>query len=244
MSNRLLPLQYRIAVLLRCQRGPLFILALGTLAALALDWDADYFDGAVARLVVAVGVPLALTTVGKDLRKGVAPLWVQKPVDPVRFYLARCAEGALASVVLSVVGMSIITAAALSSGWESVTHPFRPIVTGTLLSLVIASVGFGFSVTLPRIGQLATLTLFGFTLAFEFTVLLDPSATDSPWLPVVRAILLPWTPLLQLRAAAGVEPESLLQPLAWVFGYCAVWIGLGALGVRRAFAGGSWARSN
>ena len=243
MTRRLLPLQSGIAVLLRSQRRPLIVLALGTAAAFALDWHSDDFNGAIARLVVAVGVPMALTTVGTDLRKGVAPLWVQKPVDPVRFYLKRFVEGALASIVLSVVFMSIITMVALWSGWESVTHPFRPVVTGALLSLVIASVGFGLCVTLPRAGQLATVTLFGFTLAFEFTVLLDPSALDWPWLPVVRMVLLPWTPLLQLRAAAGMEPESLLPPLAWVFCYSVVWIGLGAFGVQRAFTRGSWARS-
>jgi len=243
MTTRLRPLPDRAAVLVRSRRGPLLILALGALATLALDWDSDDFDGAMARLVVAIGVPLALTTVGRDLRKGVAPLWVQKPVDPVRFHLSRFAEAALVSVALSVVCMSAITAVAYWSGWESVTHPFRPVATGTLLSLVIASVGFGFCVTLPRVGQLATLLVFGLTMAFELTLLLDPSAVDSPWVPVVRAILLPWTPLVQLRAATGTEPESLLQPLAWVFGYSAAWIGVGAYGVWRGFTRGSWARS-
>ena len=63
-----------------------------------------------------------------------APLWVQKPVEPVRFYLARFGEGALASVGLSVVIMSVIIPVALWSGWEPVTHPLRLAVVGALVS--------------------------------------------------------------------------------------------------------------
>lgn len=243
MNKRLLPLPARIGILLRARRVPLFILVLGAAGAIALDWHSDDFSGAVARLVIAVGVPLALTTVGADLRKGVAPLWVQKPVDPVRLYLARFVEVALVSVVLSVVSMSMIVAAALWSGWEAVTPSYRPLVTGTLLSLVIASVGFGFCVTLPRAGLLATVTLFGFTLAFEFSVALDASALNWPGLPFVRALLLPWTPLVQLRDVVEIGPGTLLRPLAWVFGYAAAWVGLGAFGIRRMFNHGSRARS-
>ena len=51
-------------------------------------------------------------------------------------------------------------------------------------------------------------------------------------------ILFPLTPLVELRAADGVEPESLVGPLAWVFCYAAAWIGIGAIGIRRAFSGG------
>ena len=141
----------------------------------ALEWSSGGFEATVAPLVALIGLPLVLTTVGADLRKGVAPLWVQKPVEPVRFYLARFVEGALASVGVSVVIMSIFVALASWSGWEPVTHPLRLVVVAALFAFAIASVGFGFCVVLPRVGQLATLTWIGVTVAREVLELLNPS---------------------------------------------------------------------
>ena len=208
----------------------------------ALEVRAGGFRGAAAGFVLVIGLPLALTTVGADLRKGVAPLWVQKPVGPVRFYLARFGEGALASVGLSVVIMSAIIPAALWSGWEPVTHPLRLAVIGAMVSFVLASVGFGFCVFLPRVGQLATITLLGITVARDLVELLDRAGLD--WLGLgslaAQMMLLPLTPLVELRAADGMEPESLVGPLAWVFCYAAAWIGIGAIGIRRILSGGAW----
>lgn len=244
MTRRLLPLPSRINILLRSRIGPLLVLALAAAAISAIDLRAGAFSGAATGLVLVIGLPLALTTVGADLRRGVAPLWVQKPVEPVRFYLARFGEGALASVGLSVVVMSIMIPVALWSGWEPVTHPLRLAVVGALVSFVLASVAFGFCVLLPRAGQLATITLLGITVARDLVELLDPVGLDWLGSPAVRMILFPLTPLVEIRAADGVEPESLVGPLAWVFCYAAAWIGIGAIGIRRAFSGGAWARSS
>lgn len=172
-----------------------------------------------------------------------APLWVQKPVDPARFYFARFVEGAVSSVVLSVLWLGVVNAIALWSGWELPTPLARMLVIGMLLSFVIASVGFGFSATLARGGRMATLALFGITIALEFMVLLDPSTANRPWFPVARVVLLPWVPLVELSVGGGIDSESLLLALAWILGYAAVWIGIGILGIRRAFTLGSWARS-
>lgn len=244
MTRRLLPLPSRINILLRSRLGPLLILALAAAAMSALELRAGGFRGAATGLVFVIGLPLALTTVGADLRKEVAPLWVQKPVEPVRFYLARFGEGALASVGLSVVIMSVIIAVALWSGWEPVTHPLRLVVMGALVSFLVASVAFGFCVILPRAGRLATMTLLGITVARDLVELLDLAGLDWLGSVAVQVILFPLTPLVELRAADGMEPESLVGPLAWVFCYAAGWIGIGALGIRRAFSGGAGARSS
>ncbi len=242
MTRQLLPLPSRITILFRSRGGALFILALAAAAMSALEWRAGNFEGTTARVVVVMGVPLVLTTVGANLRKGVALLWVQKPVDPVRFHLARFAEGALASVVLSVVVVSIFIAVALGSGWKPVTHPLRPVVIDALLAFVMASVGFGFCATLPRGGKLAALALVGVTVVREAFVLPDPSAMDWLRSPLVDMMLFPLTPLIELRATEGMELESLLGPLAWVLCYAAAWVGVGALGIRRAFSRGAWVR--
>ena len=242
MTRRLLPLPNRIAILLRSRRGSLFILALAAAAISALEWRAGNLAGTAARAVVVVGVPLVLTTVGGSLRKGTALLWVQKPVDPVRFHVARFAEGALASVALSVFIVGIVIAVALRSGWEPVTHPLRPVAVDALLAFVMASVGFGFCATLPRGGKLAALALLGVTVFREAFVLPDPVAMDWLRSPLVDMMLLPLTPLVELRATEGMEPESLLRPLVWVLCYAAAWVSVGALAIRRAFSRGAWVR--
>ena len=242
MRRRLLPLASRITLLVRSRRGSLFILVIAAAAMSVLEWRAGNFDGTAARVVVVLGVPLILTTVGASLRKGVAALWVQKPVDPVRFHLAGFAESTLASVALSVVIVGIFVAVALSSGWTPVAHPLRPVAIDALLALVMASVGFGFCAALPRGGELAALALVGVTVVREAFVQPDPSSMDWLRSPLVDAILFPLAPLIELRATAAMGPESLLRPFAWVLCYSAVWVSIGALAIRRAFSRGVWVR--
>ena len=244
MTRHLLPLPSRIAILLASRRGPLLILVLAAVAMSALERRADGFEGNVTGLVLVLGLPLVLTTVGADLRKGVAPLWVQKPVDPVRFYLARFFEGALTSVGSTVVTIGVVVAMALWSGWEPATHPLRPVVVNALFALVVASVAFGFCVMVPRAGKMATLALIGIAIAKEMLESLDPSGWDWIGSPLVSMVLFPLRSLVELRAAGGVEPESLLGPLAWVLCYSAAWVTIGALGIRHAFSRGAWARSS
>ena len=243
MTRQLLPLPNRLAILIASRRGPLLILVLAAAAMSALERRADGFEGSATGLVLVLGLPLVLTTVGADLRDGVAPLWVQKPVDPVNFYLAKFAEGALASVGLTVVTTSVVVAAALWSGWEPATHPLRPVVVNALFAFVVVSVAFGFCVMVPRGGKLATLTLIGVTIAREIMESLDPFGWDWIGSPLVSTVLFPLGPLVELRTVGGVEPESVLGPLAWVICYAAAWVVMGALGIRRAFSRGAWARS-
>ncbi|MDE2795580.1 MAG: hypothetical protein OXL34_12235 [Gemmatimonadota bacterium] len=243
MTRRLLPLPSRIAILIASRCGPLLILVLAAVAMAALERRAGGFDGTTTGLVMVLGLPLVLTTVGADLRKGVAPLWVQKPVDPVHFYLGKFVEGALASVGLTVVTISVVVAVVSWSGWEPATHPLRPVVVNALFAFVVVSVAFGFCVMVPRGGKLATMTLFGITIAREALVSMDPSGWDWIGSPLVSTVLFPLRPLIELRTVGGVEPESVLGPLAWVICYAVAWVVMGALGIRRAFSRGAWARS-
>lgn len=243
MTRQLLPLPNRIAILIASRRGPLLILVLAAVAMAALERRAGGFDGTTTGLVMVLGLPLVLTTVGADLRKGVAPLWVQKPVDPVNFYLVKFVESALASVGLTVVTTSVVVAVALWSGWEPATHPLRPAVVNALFAFVVGSIAFGFCVVVPRGGKLATLTLIGISVAREILESLDPSGWDWIGSPFASTLLFPLEPLVELRAAGGVEPESVLGPFAWVICYAVAWVGVGAVGIRRAFLRGTWARS-
>lgn len=243
MTKRHLPLQVRIAILFRSRSGPLAILALATAAIVALEHRLDDFTGVVSGLVVAVGVSLVLTTVGADLRNRVAPLWIQKPVSPVRFYLARFLEGTLASMSLSLLVIGVSIGVLLQTGWEPAVHPLRVVSAYALLAFVVAAIGFGLSVTLPRGGKLATVALLGVTLAREMLVAPDSTAVD--WLSSlpVRMLLFPMTALADLAAGEGMSPALLFRNLARVFCYAAAWIGIGALGIHRAFSRGTWARS-
>ena len=244
MTRRLLPLPSRITILLRSRCGPLLILALAAVAMAALEWRAGSLslEGSGARIVVVIGVPLVLTTIGASLRKGVALLWVQKPVDPVRFHMARFAEGALVSVALSVLIASIFIAVASRSGWEPVTHPLRPVAIDALFAFLMASIGFGCCATLPRGGKLAALALVGVTVAREALVPPDPASMDWLRSSPVDMMLFPLNPLIELRASDGTEAESLLRPLAWVLCYAGAWVAIGALGIRRVFSRGGWVR--
>ena len=243
MKQRLMPLQIRIAILLRSRSGPLFILALAAAAMAALVLRSGSFEGAAIGFLVAVGVPLVLTTVGADLRNRVAPLWVQKPVIPVRFFLVRFLETALASVSVSLLTIGVSIGVLLQTGWELAVHPLRALVAFALVAFVIASMGFGFCVTLPRGGKLATVALLGVTLARE--ALVGPNPSEVDWLSSlpVRMLLFPMTALVDLGAAEGMATETLLRHLARVFCYAAAWIVIGALGIHRAFSHGTWARS-
>ena len=243
MTQRILPLQIRIAILLRSRSGPLCILALATAATAALGLRSGSLEGAATGLLVVVGVPLVLTTVGADLRNRVVLLWVQKPVNPVQFYLARFLEGALASVSLSLLIIGVSIGVLLHTGWEPAVHPLRAVVAFALVAFVVASMGFGFCVTIPRGGRLATVALLGVTLAREALVGPDPSAVDWHSSLPVRMLLFPIAALADLATAEGMAPELLLGHLARVFCYAAAWIGIGALGIHRAFSRGTWARS-
>ena len=244
MTRHLLPLPNRMAILIGSRRGQLLILALAAVAASALERRAGSVEGNATGLVLVLGLPLVLTTVGADLRRGVVPLWIQKPVDPVRFYLARFVEGVLASAGLTVVTISGVVAFALWSGWEPATHPLHSVVINALFAFVVASVAFGFCVMVPRAGKLATLTLIGAAIAREALGSVNSSGWDWIGSPLVTMVLFPLRPFVELRAVGGMEPESLLGSLAWVISYAAAWIGVGALGIRRAFSRGAWARSS
>ena len=243
MTRQLLPLPSRIAILIASRRGSLSILALAAAAMSALELRVGDSRGVATGLVLVLGLPLVLTTVGADLRKGVAPLWVQRPVDPVRFYLVRFGEGALASVALSTVILGGSAWVLLQTGWEPVTHVLRLVVVAANFAFVTASMSFGLCVLLPRAGKLASLTVFVLTIAWQTLESRDPSESDGLASAMVSAILFPLPPLVELGAAQGVEPESLLRPLAWVFCFAVAWVGLGLLGIRRAFSHGAWARS-
>lgn len=243
MTPRLLPLPSRIAILIASRRGPLLILVLAAAAASALERRVDGFEGNVTGLVMVLGLPLVLTTVGTDSRIAVAPLWVQKPVNPVGFYLARFVEGALATIGLTVVTIVLVAAMAGGLGAEPAIHPLRTVVVNALFAFVVGAVAFGFCVMLPRGGRLATLTLVGISIAWEILESMDPSGWNWIGSPLVGIVLFPLRALVELRALGGVEPESVLGPLARLTCYSAAWVTVGALAIRRAFSRGTRERS-
>ena len=97
--------------------------------------------------------------VSGDFREGRARLWLQKPVDPVRFYLFRFAEGLLASLVLALLALGAI--------WLGLAVLDQPDEASQLLGyppyvLVFACVVFGFS---SWISRGSTLVAIGFWAA-------------------------------------------------------------------------------
>jgi hypothetical protein len=98
--------------------------------------------------VLAVLLPAVLAhgAVSADLRSGVALLWLQKPVDPLRFYLGRGLDVIVSSVLLLV---ALSGAAALLATWLADAEVGRLVINGipmlVLVGTAVAVLVFAFS---------------------------------------------------------------------------------------------------
>ena len=244
MTTRLLPWPNRILLHLRAHSGPLAVVGLVALAFLGLDFGFGRGSGGSTQLVIALGVPMALSSGGFGIRGGAATLWVQKPLEPLRYYLATVTQNVAVSVGMVIVLLVTLSALASRLGWEMPPNPLWVLCALSLRSLLVASMTCGASPWLPRIGWLVTLAMFAFTFFIIVSVSSNPALLDRPWVEWILAILPPWGSTNVIWNPDGFEASEGVRALGRILLYCGVWVALGAVGFRRLLINGTLLREH
>lgn len=242
MTTRLLPWPNRILLHLRGSPGPLAVVSLVALAFLGLDFGFARGSGGSTQLVIALGVPLALSSGGLGIRSGAATLWVQKPVEPLRYYLATVTQNIALSVGMVIILLVALSTLALRLGWEMPPNPLWVLCSLSLQSLLVASMTCGASPWLPRIGWLFTLGMFAVTFFMVVSVASSPALLDQPWVKWIFAILPPWGSTNVIGNPDGFDASGGVRALGRILLYGGVWVALGAVGVRRLLTNGTLLR--
>ena len=179
-----------------------------------------------AILCLALPLIFASGVVSGDFRRGMPRLWLQKPIDPVRFYLFRFAEGLLASLVLALLALGAI--------WLGLAVLDQPDEASQLLGyppyvLVFACVVFGFS---SWISRGSTLVAIGFWAAGAIAnEMAFADLLGRPWNWFFEAILVPIPALRGFREFVVGTSDAFWIPSAQILAYSIGWTALGALGV-------------
>ncbi len=193
----------------------------GDISAMLESWIDTY-----ALLCLALPFIFVAGVVSGDFRTGVARLWLQKPVDPVRFYLCGFCERllvALACALLALGAIRLGTAALGESGEVGSLLAPLPYV------LVLACLTFGFS---SWISRGSTLVAIGFlSVGAVATQMALPDLLGRPWNWLFEAILVPIPAIREFRAFLVGVSDAFWIPLAQILAYSIGWTALGALGV-------------
>lgn len=243
MKSRLLPWPRRTALHLRKNAGALAVVVGIALLFLALDAASGSLSGEGAILVVVLGVPLALSSKGIGVRTGIAALWVQKPVDPVRYYLAGTARDVAVAVGVTCTLLSVLGIVALLAGLDPPVHPVWTICVLSAAPLVVASMASGASMWFPRTGWLLTLGALFFTFYLRVSTSMNPALEDQLWLQLVGAVLPQWESIVSLLDLDALDASTVAKALLRILLYVVTWIGVGVLGLRRRLANGSVSRT-
>ena len=179
--------------------------------------------------ILCLALPLIFVSgvVSGDFRSGMTRLWLQKPVEPVRFYLLRFLEGFLVSLLFALLALGATWLGLTALGEES-TAPGQLLARLSYV-LVIACVTFVFSCWMAR-GS--TLVAIGFLAAGA--VAREMGLTDllgRPWNWLFEALLLPIPALRGFRDFVVGMSDAVWIPLAQILAYSIGWTALGALGV-------------
>ena len=157
----------RVVVLLRRSARPLLVVLVAVLGfQLLVGLGGGMGDVARGMASTLVGVlPLVFAGVCADLNQGVGSLWLQKPVSPVRLYLACLAESAVAAVALPLLLVAGTALALAIGGSGEAGDLVRSLPALALWVTVALSVGFGMSAWLPRGGHVATVCVIVIAVA-------------------------------------------------------------------------------
>ena len=228
------PLSRRIILLVRSRIGALTltVLAIGIIELRNLISDeptllAASFRDIFALLCLALPLIFVSGVVSGDFRSGMARLWLQKPVEPVRFYLARFLEGFLVSLTFALLALGATWLGLAALGEESAA-------TGQLLTrlpyvLVIACVAFGFSCWMTRGSTLVAIGFLGAGAVAREMGSID--LLGRPWNWLFEATLVPIPALRGFRDFLVGVSDAIWIPLAQILSYSIGWTALGALGV-------------
>lgn len=234
MSSRFVPATRRIALILAENvRG---FAALAALSATLYALYAAVGDGVhdwmnVATRLVAVLVPLAVVGSFREAATGGADLWLQKPVGPLGFHLARFLEVAFVAVVATVLFRCVAAAVAMATGWEPDGRVLQPVAAEALTAVVVVAVGFGFSSWGGDRGRMATAVYLAVSvLALLQIGLSGNEAAESMWVQVVRAASFPLGARQEVASFLAGRADFDWPPATWLLTHAAAWVAVGAAG--------------
>jgi hypothetical protein len=221
--------EVRAAALLRRRLSALAVLAALSLAVAAavLLLSGDEGRAATPLLFAAFLPPLVLAhgMVSGDLRSGVALLWLQKPVGPVRFYLGRWLDvtATVALVSLALIGVGAALAGLVLDG-AAARRVFELTPILLLWGVLVCSGVFGFSAWGTSLDSTCLLVLL---IVSGVTGLMAPDLLGR-----IHWLALPLDEMMAfgrdsrgdpLRALARRESVAFLR-------FVVVWVGVGSLG--------------
>ena len=197
------------------------VLLVGEPAAIAESMATAY-----SFLCLALPVIFVSGAVSADLRAGTVRLWLQKPVDPVVFYLGRFAEGISVALVFALLGLGATRLGIAALGEKLV--PVGDLVDALPPILIVGVVAFGFSSWVPRGSTLATIA---FLVAGSMAGATLPDLLGRPWNWLADAVLVPISALRDFRGFLLGTSDAVWIPVARILAYSIGWTALGALGV-------------
>ena len=179
-----------------------------------------------AVLSLALPVIFVSGVVSGDFRSGIFQIWLQKPIDPLAFYLRRFWEEFSIALVLTLLALGATRLGIAALGSE-------PVEIGELLdtlplTLIVGAMAFGFSAWLPRGSAIGTIA---FAIAGAMAGERLPDLLGRPWSWLADAVLIPMTALEDFRNYLLGESNAIWIPLARIVAYSIGWTALGALGV-------------
>ena len=207
-----------------------------TLSAIAISQAPFLFGGpeSIARslmtaytiLCLALPVIFVSGVVSGDLKSGIVRIWLQKPIDPVVYYLCRFLEELSVALVLTLLALGLTRLGISALGQEPVA--IGELLDALPLTLIVGAMAFSFSVWLPRASALGTIA---FAAAAFMAGASLPELLGRPWNWLADAVLIPATALEDIRNFALGNSDAVWIPLARIVAYSIGWTALGALGV-------------
>lgn len=177
-------------------------------------------------LCFALPVIFVSGVVSGDLKSGAVRLWLQKPIDPVVYYLNRFLEGLSITLALTLLalGATRLGVAALIPEPGAIGEFLDPLP----LVLIVGAMAFGFSAWLPRGSAIGTIA---FAIAGLIAGESLPDLLGRPWNWVAEALFVPATALEDFRDFLVGTSDAVWIPAAQILAYSIGWTALGALGV-------------
>jgi len=228
-----------IGALLRPRAPVLLVLVPGSLLAACLlafgPGDATpALDGATAILLLeGVGLALLLTegVVARDLRRGWAALWLQKPVSPVAFYLARFLRAAAAAAVLTGTSAAVL-ALAFELGRGEGVRILEILPVALLFGATLAVLTFGLSAWRAHPDVLMALAFVFLSTPLSAMASVNPGAF-GPAGPLFRAVAPPFDPIIAVGGVLMEGPAPTAGDVGHVAAYLGAWIAVGVAGLLR-----------
>ncbi|HSR40584.1 MAG TPA: hypothetical protein VLL48_00390 [Longimicrobiales bacterium] len=189
----------------------------------------DVLRGVLLLGAVGLGIFLPGGVVSRDVRSGDALLWLQKPVSPTLFYLARFGESLWAHVLLvtSATGLAaLLTAVGSPNGGLEVLRLLPLLLlAGSLASCVT----FAFSGLGTRLDTALSLLFLGLGTSVAALTLAEPAGWGLVG-SVARVAAFPVDELATLqRWLMGGEALDLGASLGRIAGFGTVWLALATL---------------